>query len=168
MEALEEKKRIKKWMGGVVNISDLLHAGYIELNLAVEGKEAAVKAVAHMGKDHPDIEDFPSFCRSVYEREAAGSTSIARGIAIPHARTDCVKHMVLIAARCPAGIIFDEKDPEPVRFIFLVGTPKHMVTDYLRIVGAIARCMKDDDFRHKLLNASTPEQFIELFKGKAF
>ena len=155
-------------MGGVVNISDLLRLGYIDLNLAAADKEAAVKVVAHMGKDHPDIEDFPSFCRSVYEREAAGSTSIGRGIAIPHARTDCGKHMVLIAARCLEGIVFDEKDVEPVRFIFLVGTPKRMVTDYLRIVGSLARCMKDDDFRQKLLDAATPEEFIAFFKGKEF
>jgi len=166
MQALEEKKRFKKRMGGVVNISDLLRSAYIDLNLPAADKESAVKAIAHMGKDHPDIEDFPSFCRSVYEREAAGSTSIGRGIAIPHARTDCVKHMVLIVARSPSGIVFDDKDTEPVRFIFLVGTPKRMVTDYLRIVGSLARCMKDDDFRQKLLDASTPEEFIAVFKGK--
>lgn len=155
-------------MGGVVNIADLLQAAYIDLNLSAPDKEGAVKAVAHMGKEHPDIEDFPSFCRSVYEREAAGSTSIGRGIAIPHARTDCVKQMVLIVARAPKGIVFDEKDAEPVRFIFLVGTPKRMVTDYLRIVGSLARCMKEDEFRRKLLDATTPEQFIGVFKGKEF
>ena len=66
------------------------------------------------------------------------------------------------------GIVFDEKDVEPVRFIFLVGTPKRMVTDYLRIVGSLARCMKDDDFRQKLLDAATPEEFIAFFKGKEF
>lgn len=168
MQTLEEQKRVKKWMGGVVNIADLLQAAYIDLNLSASDKEGAVKAVAHMGKEHPDIEDFPSFCRSVYEREAAGSTSIGRGIAIPHARTDCVKQMVLIVARSPNGIMFDQKDVEPVRFIFLVGTPKRMVTDYLRIVGSLARCMKEDEFRRKLLSASTPEEFIAVFKGKEF
>ena len=168
MQALEQKKTSRKWMGGVVNISDLLRSGYVDLNLTVADKESAVKAVAHMGKDHPEIEDFPSFCRAVYEREAAGSTSISRGIAIPHARTDVVKEMVLIVARCPAGIYFGEKDAEPVRFIFLVGTPKRMVTDYLRIVGSLARCMKEDDFRQRLLRATTPEEFIGVFKGKEF
>jgi len=153
-------------MAGVVNISDLLRSRFIDLNLTASDKEAAVKAVAHLGKDHPDIQDFPSFCRSVYEREAAGSTSIGRGIAIPHARTDVCKHMVLIVARLTRGIAFDEKDVEPVRFVFLVGTPKRMVTDYLRIVGALARCMKDDDFRRKLIEVSTAEAFIDLFKAK--
>ena len=56
-------------MGGVVNISDLLRLGYIDLNLAAADKEAAVKGGAPMGKDHPDIEDFPSFCRAGFERE---------------------------------------------------------------------------------------------------
>ena len=168
MQALSEKKQSKKWTGGVVNISDLLNPAYIDLNLTAGDKDSAVKAVAHMGKEHPEIEDFPSFCRSVYEREAAGSTSIGRGIAIPHARTDVVKQMVLIVGRAPAGISFGEKDSEPVRFIFLVGTPKRMVTDYLRIVGSLARCMKEDDFRQKLLSASTSQEFIDVFKGKSF
>jgi mannitol/fructose-specific phosphotransferase system IIA component (Ntr-type) len=153
-------------MGGVVHIGDLLQPNFINLNLAAADKESAVKAVAHMGKDHPDIEDFPSFCRSVYEREAAGSTSIGRGIAIPHARTDVCKHMVLIVARLQDGVVFDEKDLEPVRFIFLVGTPKRMVTDYLRIVGSLARCMKDDAFRKRLQEAKSAEEFVEIFKLK--
>jgi len=168
MQALGEKTQSKKWMGGVVNISDLLNPAYIDLNLLATDKESAVKAVAYMGKDHPEIDDFPSFCRAVYEREAAGSTSIGRGIAIPHARTDVLKQMVLIVARCPEGISFGEKDAEPVRFIFLVGTPKRMVTDYLRIVGSLARCMKEDGFRQRLLKATTPAEFIEVFKGKEF
>ena len=153
-------------MGGALNISDLLDARFIDLNLAVRDKESAIKAVAHMARDHPEIADFAAFCRSVYDREDLGSTSIGRGIAIPHARTDLVKQIVLIVARCSHGIVFDEKDAEPVRIIFLVGTPKRMVTDYLRIIGSLARCMKDDGFRDRLLQVQTPEEFIGLFKGK--
>lgn len=151
---------------GAANISDLLNPGFIDLNLKAADKDEAIRVVAHMGKDHPEIQDFPSFCRSVYERESAGSTSIGRGVAIPHARTDLVNQMVLIVARCPEGIVFDPKDSEPVRFIFLVGTPKRMVTDYLRIIGALARCMKDDEFRQKLLTVQTAEGFVDLFRSR--
>ena len=153
-------------MAGVVNISDLLQPNFINLNLSAADKEVAVKAVAHMGKDHPGVQDFPSFCRSIYEREAAAPTSIGRGIAIPHARTDAVKQLVLIVARCTQGIVFDPKDAEPVRLIFLVGTPKGMNWEYLRLIGALSRCMKEEEFRQKLLTVPTPQEFIELFKAK--
>ena len=50
------------------------------------------------------------------------------------------------------------------RLIFVIGVPQRLVNDYLVCVGALARLLKDDIVRNRLLNADTPEQFIEILR----
>ncbi|MBV9462987.1 MAG: PTS sugar transporter subunit IIA [Verrucomicrobiae bacterium] len=149
-----------------MKISELLDPRFMNLFVEAADKDAALRAVTELARAHPEILDFDAFSRSVQDRESLGSTSIGHAVAIPHARTDHVRKMVLIVGRVPAGVTFDARDVEPVRFIFMVGTPKQMITDYLRVIGSLARCMKDPEFRGRLLAAKTPEEFIELFRAK--
>ena len=51
-----------------------------------------------------------------------------------------------------------------MRLIFLIGTPKQMVTDYLRVVGNLARLLRQDDLRQRLLDAPDPASFIKIIE----
>jgi mannitol/fructose-specific phosphotransferase system IIA component (Ntr-type) len=42
----------------------------------------------------------------------------------------------------------------------VLGTPKNNPTDYLILVGALCRLIKDESSRTALLGAPTPEAFI--------
>jgi len=64
--------------------------------------------------------------------------------------------------RSPTGIDFEAKDGQTVRLIFLIGTPKQMVTEYLRIVGNLARLLRQDHLRQNLLEVPDAAAFIKL------
>ena len=51
-----------------------------------------------------------------------------------------------------------------MRLIFLIGTPKQMVTDYLRVVGTLARLLRQDDLRQRLLDAPDAAAFIKVIE----
>ena len=146
-----------------MKISELLKKDFVHLDINVRTKDEAIQHVAQLAKGHPFMGDFPTFCRAIYERESSGSTSIGNGIAIPHARTDQVKDMLLVVGRLTEGVKFDDGDTTSVRLIFLVGTPKRMVTDYLRLVGALARCLNNGELREKLFTVPTPEALVQEF-----
>ena len=146
-----------------MRISELLRKDFINLAMVARTKDEAIHQMAQLAKGHPHMGDFPTFCRAIYERESSGSTAIGNGIAIPHARTDQVKDMLLVAGRLTEGVKFEDGEITPVRLIFLVGTPKRMVTDYLRLVGTLARCLNNKDFRERLLVVKTPEELIQEF-----
>ena len=77
-----------------------------------------------------------------------------------HARTDLVDEIVLGVGRSRAGIAFGENQ-QRAHLIFVIGVPERWLSDYLVCVGTLARLVKDETIRSRLLNAETPREFIE-------
>jgi fructose-specific phosphotransferase system IIA component len=102
---------------------------------------------------------------AVHEREELVSTGLGFGIAIPHA----ISHTVLIpsiAVGCTEpGIDFAAIDGEPVRLIFLLAIPQGFGDRaYLQTLSRLARLLVHADFRARLLDAGTPEEFLQVFR----
>ncbi len=146
-----------------MKISELLRSEFIALDLAADSKEDALEKMIQLARGHPNLGDFSIFHREVHARESSGTTSVGFGVAIPHARTEQVTDMLLVVGRLEKGIMFTPTDELPVRLIFLIGTPKKMVTDYLRLVGTLARQLRSDTLRGRLLAATTTDGIIQAF-----
>jgi len=128
-------------------------------------KEEAIKEVANLIKDAPEIIDFESFVKDIFDREALATTAIGSQIAIPHARSDNVKNFVIAFGRSREGIDFNALDNKPVKLIFLMGTPKEEgINDYLKILAHLTRLLQKETFRESLLKAKSPEEIIEEFE----
>lgn len=90
--------------------------------------------------------------KDLLERFTLSSVCISEDVAMPHARTTAVSRIVLGVARTAAPVAFDAEHPA-VRLIFLIGTPKAAVTDYLQAVAALSRMLKNRVTRAALLAA---------------
>jgi len=129
-----------------MQISSLLKPEQIKMELAQVKRCNAINEVAQL-------------LQELLARERIESTCLGNEIAFPHARTDSLKGMVLAIGRSPQGVWF-ENSSQTVKLIFVIGTPKRMVTDYLSVVGGLARLLKDSATRDKLITAPTVEEFI--------
>lgn len=148
-----------------MKISPLLRPEYIVLELKSRTRLDALHEMTQLVKTHPNMKDFAAFCRAVHEREAMGTTALAgHDIAIPHARTDQVSDILLAVGRCKEGIFFEGKEPQMVKLIFLLGTPKKMVMEYLQLLGSLAKLLKEEPFRAALIGAQTPEDLMQTFQ----
>ena len=147
-----------------MKISPLLLPEFIVLDLKSQTRLDALHELTQLLKTHPHMKDFAAFCRAVHEREAMGTTALGHDIAIPHARTDQVVQILFAVGRSNSGILFEGKDPQMVKLIFLMGTPKKMVMEYLQLLGSLAKVLKEEPFRASLLAASSPDEFIRLFQ----
>ena len=110
-------------------------------------------------RSNPSVTNFAGFYEELLARERIESTCLGNEIAFPHARTDSLKGMVLAVGRSAQGVWF-ENSCQTVKLIFVIGTPKRMVTDYLSVVGGLARLLKDAATREQLISAPTVEEFI--------
>lgn len=146
-------------------IATLLTADRVKLNLAASTKTESLREVASLMKDLKCINDYQAFFRDVLERERVSNTALGHGVALPHARTDQCSEIIIAVGRSTKGIDFDAKDSQPVQLIFLIGTPKSMVTEYLRLVGNLARLLRQDDLRQQLIAAPDPSSFIKLIEA---
>jgi len=101
-----------------------------------------------------------AFLEQVFAREQAHPSMVENGVVFPHARTDLVDEIVLGVGRSRAGIPFG-KNQQRAHLIFVIGVPERLLSDYLVCVGTLARMVKDDTIRARLLNAETSRQFID-------
>jgi fructose-specific phosphotransferase system IIA component len=145
-------------------IATLLAVDRVNLNLTASTKTESLREVASLMKDAKCIHDFHAFFRDVLERERVSNTALGHGVALPHARTDQCSEIIIAVGRSNTGIDFEAKDEQPVQLVFLIGTPKSMVTEYLRLVGNLARLLRHDDLRQQLVAAPDPLSFIKAIE----
>lgn len=141
-----------------IKISKFLRPENILLEMQQEQRTEGIYEVAHLLSGHPDVADFDAFYEELLARERVESTCLGNEVAFPHARTDAVTNMVLAAGRSHEGVWFENSN-QKVKFLFVIGTPKRMVTDYLTVVGALARLLRNSETRQGLIDAPTAEEF---------
>jgi mannitol/fructose-specific phosphotransferase system IIA component (Ntr-type) len=148
-------------------IESLLKPEQIKLDVLSRQRQFAIEEVASLLKSNANVLDYKGFYDELLIREKMESTCLGNEIAFPHARTDHLKGMVLAVGRSLEGVAY-EGTGQTVRLIFVIGTPKRMVTDYLSVVGGLARLLKEGSLREDLIRVKTPREFIDvLLKANA-
>lgn len=145
------------------SISDLLVEDQIALDLRDQTQSGALRELVDLFSNNPAVKDLHGFHEALLSREKANSTVVGNGVAFPHARTDHVDKIVLAVGRSVAGVKF-ESSPDPVHLIFMIGTPKALISDYLVCIGSLARFVKDREICSRLMQAKTPAEFIAVLR----
>ena len=140
-------------------ISSLLDPSRIALAVGGTKRTDALRDIARLLERDPDVANFAGFYEELLARDRLDTTCLGNGVALPHARTEHVKKIVMAVGRSDAGIPFDDKG-EIVKLIFVLGTPKSKPGDYLAVVSALCKLLRDPSDRAAMLAAPTPEAFI--------
>ena len=141
-------------------ISQFLEPSRITLSVQGACGTAAIGEVARLLDGHPDVTSFQGFHDALLAREQLDTTCLGNGIAIPHARTGHVREIVLAVGRSDRGVFFPSSG-ETVQLMFVIGTPENNPAAYLAILSSLCRLLKDPATHAALLNAPTPEAFIQ-------
>ena len=148
-----------------MQLFELLNPDLIFLDVPGKTRDEVLKNIVEaISKKSTVIQNPEAFYREVLERERLGSTGIGEGVAIPHARTDAVKALVLTFARTRGPINFGAEDKQPVRLIFLLAVPVRGLKSYLMTLARISRVVRKESVRQRLLNAATPEEVIQIIR----
>jgi len=99
---------------------------------------------------------------ALMERESLGSTAIGQGIAIPHAKTDCVTKLVGAFGLSKKGVDFDSLDGEPVYIFFMLLAAQDSAGPHLKALARISRLFKDKYFRDNLRNCNDEKDIIAV------
>jgi mannitol/fructose-specific phosphotransferase system IIA component (Ntr-type) len=143
-----------------IALADLVDPKQIALNLRARTQADAMREIVDLLVSAGKIDNAEKFLAELRAREAVNSTYAADGIAFPHARTKLVDEIVLGIGRSSQGILWTGKG-EITELIFLIAVPERLISDYLVVVGAIARTTKDRPLRTLLLHAENVSEFIE-------
>ena len=142
-------------------LSRLLTPDRIKVPLTSRDKPSVLRELVELlaGSSGGDSDEI---LHSVREREDCQSTGFGHGVAIPHARTPTLPGLAVVAGRAPAPIDFGAVDGQPVRLLFLVAGPEVAAGDQVRALARIARLVRRDYLRERLLKAATAEEFAAI------
>lgn len=145
-------------------VSNILRKESCILDLEAKNKKEVISEIGEKINKTKKIKNYKQFIKDVTEREKLGSTGIGNKIAIPHARTNSVKDIVIGFGRSKEGIDFNALDGEKVNLIFLMGANTKQLNLYLRILAEISKLLMNEGFRQSLLEADNAEKIINTIK----
>jgi len=147
-----------------MKLSEVFDPDLIVTSMRVATKEEAVSQLADLFcHKYPDkIKD--DIIKSVNEREKLGNTSMGRGVAFPHARTDQVTGLYVICGITPQGLQSDTPDGKPLHIIILLLTPRNISRNYLQTLSGLAMFARKPETLPALVKAGSPDEVMKIIE----
>ncbi len=147
-----------------MKIMDFLSKKAIVMDIKSTKKEEVIKELVDALINAGDIEkrNRNKLVEALMAREALGSTAIGQGIAIPHAKSDCVEKLIAAFGISKKGVDFDSLDGEPAHIFFLLVAPQDSAGPHLKALARISRLLKDKYFRDSLRNSEDDKAVVKI------
>jgi mannitol/fructose-specific phosphotransferase system IIA component (Ntr-type)/CBS domain-containing protein len=143
-----------------MNLSKIFDPDLIKLNLKASTKDEAVQELAEVFCTKYPEKNMQDIIEAVHERERLGNTSMGRGVAFPHARTDIVTGLYVVLGIYPEGIVSETPDNKPLQLVILLLTPRNISKAYLQSLSGLANFSRRPRTLSSLLNARSIEEVI--------
>ena len=112
----------------------------------------------------PQIKDQVELEKSILKREELMSTSIGRGIAIPHVRLNSVTDLVCAIGVCKTPIEdFQSFDDIPVSLLVMIAASYNQHPYYLKTLSYFTSKFKSKEFLDSVKNAGNEREIYNLF-----
>lgn len=144
-----------------MTLADMLAKDGIIPGLKAEDKKQALQALAEMGERATGASAHDIYT-ALLQRERLSSTSLGRGIAIPHVKLAGVKTITCLFARLERPIGFDSHDGEPVDLLFFLLAPEQAGGDHLKALARISRLVRDPATLEGLRSAKDAESLKKV------
>jgi mannitol/fructose-specific phosphotransferase system IIA component (Ntr-type) len=142
-------------------VSELLQRRSVLVPFEAAGLERAVAALVEaLPLPATGAPERAAIRAAVLAREAAGSTVIGNGVAIPHARIPLLPRTVMAAGRAARPIEFGSADVKPVSLVFLLAIPAEDPHSYLPVLAGLSRLASDESLLRGLALAAGPDEFF--------
>ena len=141
-----------------------LDDSHISVNDICKTKKSILEKISDLlsrssGVDRDDI------FKKLYEREKLGSTSIGKGVAIPHARIEDIEYPFLSIIILDEPVEFDNIDSLDVDIIVSIIVPENNYNDHLELLACLSSKLDDSSVRKELRQARNSSQIIKNFQS---
>ncbi len=126
-------------------------------------KRDAIIELANVLADAPQVKNKDELVKEILKREDLMSTSVGRGIAIPHVRLSSVTDLVMAVGICKNNIEdYQTVDEEPVSLLIMIAAAYNQHTYYLKTISYLTAKLKSQELRDTLKNAATPREAYDV------
>lgn len=149
-----------------MSIGDLLGPRAIAPRAGGGSKRQVLSAIADIAARNYGVESAAAL-DALLEREAAGSTGVGYGVAVPHARLKGLTRLAGVFVRLEQPTPFEALDDQPVDLLFALFAPVDADTAHLRALARVSRLLRQGDLRQQLRQARTAEAIHALLAREA-
>jgi nitrogen PTS system EIIA component len=149
-----------------MTLMDILSAKSVIVDLKGETKEEIIEELVDALEVGEVITNRDKVLQAVLEREKIMSTGIGDGIAIPHGKSDAVARLAAALGTQKRGVDFEALDGEPAYVFFLLVSPANVSGPHIKALARISRLLKNDDFKKKLIDASSAEDIMAVIESE--
>ena len=141
-----------------------LDDSHISINDICKTKKSILEKISDL-LSRPSGVDRDDIFKKLYEREKLGSTSIGKGVAIPHARIEDIEYPFLSIIILDEPVEFDNIDSLDVDIIVSIIVPEKTYNDHLELLACLSSKLDDPSVRKKLRQARNSSQIINNFQS---
>ncbi len=144
-----------------MHLTTLLSVDSIRTGLESRDKTTVINQTIDLLAGSEHVLDLDEVRRVVWEREASMSTGVGKGLGLPHAKSDSMRHTVAAISVTRSPIDFGAFDGEPVRIIFLLVGPVEDQALHIRTLSRISRIMHDQNTRNQVIGAGSASEVFD-------
>jgi len=145
-------------------IEELLDEDLILVLDSIEDKFKLIEMMVDKALSKGLIMTREPILHKIREREELESTGVVEGIAIPHARTEAVKDLLLAVAVVKRGLDFQSLDGKPVYMVFLIVAPEDAKKKYINVLARISRMCRQEEFRIALKEVTSASEILKIIR----
>ena len=149
-----------------MNLGNLLDLRAISPRVGGSSKRQVLSVIADIAGRSFDLPS-EQVLDALLEREAAGSTGVGHGVAVPHARLEGIDRMRAVFVRLEQPVAFEAVDDQPVDLLFALFAPKGSSSEHLRALARVSRLLRQPEIREQLRQAKTAEAIHLLLVQEA-
>jgi len=145
-----------------MSLSDIIDPDCIRLAVEAGSKKRALEEAARQLGTCPSAPAQELIFERLLERERLGSTGLANGVALPHARMTGIDRPYGVFVRLAAAVDFDALDEQPVDLLFALLVPEDATDEHLNLLAALARLFSDTRLCQQLRDSEDPAEIAVL------
>lgn len=145
---------------------DFLHEDLIFLDLHPRDMPECLEMMVGLSAARGAIEDPADALRRLIEREHTMSTGMGGGVAIPHAKTETCRRMVVALARVEDGVDFKAIDGRPVHVVFLLLGPPDSTRQHVDLLARIAYLVRTPGVLDRIREAADAREVLEAIRSE--
>ncbi len=147
-----------------MKLSDYLPVEHILPDLKGGTKVAIIEELLSLMSELKLVLQYEIALNDILDREGYLSTGLENGLAIPHAKTDCIEKLAIVFGVKKGGVHFESLDGKPTELIFLVLSPKDTSGPHIQALALITRNLKTARVRDLLISCKSAQEIASIIQ----
>ncbi len=136
-----------------------LEDSHISINDESKTKKSILEKISDILSEPSGIKSSVIF-NKLYESEKLGSTSIGKGVAIPHARVKDIEYPFVSIIILDEPVDFDNIDDLDVNIVVSIIVPEDNFNNHLELLAQLSEKLDNPEIRKALRKARNSKQII--------